>query len=98
MDRATAVKVLEFGELAQRAFNRRRRVSLAVFLGLLFLQAMKYLAPDSPTWHRTALWDMVSAFLMAGILIWLYRCPVCGGGIKLDGVTCNSCGRTFARR
>ena len=86
---------------AQQTFARRRRTAAVIMAiaGLTHLFRYAPLAASLPTglaWLADMwLW---SSFLVAGALIWTFRCPVCRGGIRLDGKTCASCGRVFGIR
>jgi hypothetical protein len=80
---------------ATAAFHRRRRLvgfgflAWGVFALLRSIFAARY--PILGAWwlHFTA------ALLICALLVWAFRCTVCGGGIKLDGKTCNKCGRVY---
>lgn len=86
---------------ARLTFQRRRRIAFVVLtlVGLTHLLRYPPLAAQAPIpldWVGSVwLW---SPFVVAAVLIWIFRCPVCRGGLRLDGRTCASCGRVFGAR
>lgn len=83
----------------RRVFARRARV-LRIALGVGALAATLRLATKADWWPPEIAWLgelwMWVALPIFGIMIWSYRCPACGGGIKFDGKTCSSCKRVLA--
>jgi len=80
----------------QRAFRTRQTVGRVAMgfggiLALVDLLARRNVVPqlhpaiDLPLWVATVLF-----------IVWAWRCPACGGGIKLDGRTCSRCGTSAA--
>lgn len=88
-------------EAFRQRFLRRRLIAsiviaVAGLLTLLRYPALAEKLPSGLAWLEHA-WFW-SPFLVVAMLVWAWRCTVCGGGIRLDGKTCASCGRVFAAR
>ena len=80
---------------AEELFHRRRQILAAGFViwGVFGLIRLIF----SARWPVLHAWwlHFAIALLICILLIWAFRCTLCGGGIKLDGKTCNRCGHIF---
>jgi hypothetical protein len=80
---------------AEAMFHRRRHILAAgcvvwgVFALVRGILSVRF--PILGAWWLHFAW----AVLICALLVWAFRCTVCGGGIKLDGKTCNKCGHVF---
>ena len=85
---------------ADIVFFKRQRIvrGLFAFWLLVGLCRIPPIAARWPAVAEAALW-LVALVSLVGVplLIWAARCPICGGGIKLNGRTCSRCGHVFTR-
>lgn len=88
------------GEAAIKRAFARRALAARIALGAGALAATLRLIAKVAWWPPALAW--LGAFWLwvplavGAVLIWSYRCPGCGGGIRLDGKTCSSCKRVLA--
>ncbi len=80
------------------AFLRRQRIARAMTAAWLLVSLWRI--PPVPTrWPALAqigMWLMILGTIpVFAALVWSARCTLCGGGIKLNGHTCNQCGHDF---
>ncbi len=85
-------------EKANLEFNRRRRIALLggiifAMLNIVRPWLFNLEVPFDKVW-LVVLW-MLASFVMFGLFVWAFRCTVCKGWIKMDGVTCSRCGHRF---
>ncbi len=80
---------------AEKLLRKRRQIAVAwlFLLGILGLirTALERPLPIVGTWWM----DVVVSLVACALTAWAWRCPICGGGIKLDGKTCRRCGHIF---
>jgi predicted nucleic acid-binding Zn ribbon protein len=79
-------------------FRKRRRILGIVFLigALIACLRCPFIKTRWPgVAEHAVLVGAMWSFVVAVFFIRAWRCPVCGGGIKLDGKTCSKCGRVF---
>lgn len=78
--------------------QRLYRMALIFFAICGLLRApfiSRYLDVAAPV---TLLLLMVSSATVFLLVLWAFRCPLCGGGIKLNGDVCSKCGHDFINR
>ena len=86
---------------AEALFRRRQRVQRWVFLAWV-IGGLGRMPPIAARWPAIANSALVffglGSVVVCGFLVWAGRCTICGGGIRLDGRTCNRCGHRFPSR
>ena len=94
----------DLGDLQARAASseaierfKRRKMVLRVIDGLWVLGWFLQFPSFKSQWPAAAHWflwlEAAGSVPVFVLHLWVSRCTVCGGGIKLDGKTCARCGR-----
>ena len=80
------------------AFHRRKKIALLGMAAFLLLNLFRpWLFSLELPFHSgwlIVLWTGAS-FASCALFVWAFRCTVCKGWIKFDGVTCYRCSRRF---
>lgn len=85
-------------EQANAVFRKRRRI-LVVALCVWGVVGMLRIPYFTSRWPELKNWSIITLGLLSivifGLYLWVYRCVLCGGGLKVDGKTCSKCGHVF---